>query len=58
VILAPVVFCFGVLLLEILSGRKAIDMNFEEGNIVEWAVRLIKVGDISTILNSSYITSM
>ncbi|CAD6268436.1 unnamed protein product [Miscanthus lutarioriparius] len=40
------VYSFGVVLLEILSGRKAIDMQFEEGNIVEWAVPLIKAGDI------------
>ncbi|XP_057471013.1 serine/threonine-protein kinase-like protein ACR4 [Actinidia eriantha] len=45
------VYSFGVLLLEILSGRKAIDMQFEEGNIVEWAVPLIKAGDIQTILD-------
>lgn len=45
------VYSFGVLLLEILSGRKAIDMQFEEGNIVEWAVPLIKSGDISAILD-------
>ena len=63
VVLAPLVFCFGVLLLEILSGRKANNVNFEDGNIVEWAVPLIKVGDISAILISSfmlfpYITNM
>lgn len=45
------VYSFGVLLLEILSGRKAIDMKFDEGNIVEWAVPLIKAGDISAILD-------
>ncbi|KAK4424067.1 Serine/threonine-protein kinase-like protein ACR4 [Sesamum alatum] len=45
------VYSFGVLLLEILSGRKAIDMQFEEGNIVEWAVPLIKAGDIEAILD-------
>ncbi|KAF0919598.1 hypothetical protein E2562_030019 [Oryza meyeriana var. granulata] len=45
------VYSFGVVLLEILSGRKAIDMQFEEGNIVEWAVPLIKAGDISAILD-------
>uniref|UniRef100_A0A7N0TLU5 non-specific serine/threonine protein kinase n=1 Tax=Kalanchoe fedtschenkoi TaxID=63787 RepID=A0A7N0TLU5_KALFE len=45
------VYSFGVLLLEILSGRKAIDMQFEEGNIVEWAVPLIKSGDIASILD-------
>ncbi|MQL74872.1 hypothetical protein Taro_007212 [Colocasia esculenta] len=45
------VYSFGVLLLEILSGRKAIDMQYEEGNIVEWAVPLIKAGDIMAILD-------
>lgn len=45
------VYSFGVLLLEILSGRKAIDMQYEEGNIVEWAVPLIKSGDITSILD-------
>ncbi|KAL8196084.1 hypothetical protein R6Q57_025084 [Mikania cordata] len=45
------VYSFGVLLLEILSGRKAIDLQFEEGNIVEWAVPLIKSGEIVTILD-------
>ncbi|KAK1379289.1 serine/threonine-protein kinase-like protein ACR4 [Heracleum sosnowskyi] len=45
------VYSFGVLLLEILSGRKAIDMQFEEGNVVEWAVPLIKSGDIQAILD-------
>lgn len=47
------VYSFGVLLLEILSGRKAIDMQYEEGNIVEWAVPLIKTGEIPTILDPS-----
>lgn len=45
------VYSFGVLLLEILSGRKAIDMQYEEGNIVEWAVPLIKAGDVLSILD-------
>ncbi|KAE8799155.1 receptor-like kinase CR4 [Hordeum vulgare] len=40
------VYSFGVVLLEILSGRKAIDMQLEE-----WAAPLIKVGDISGILD-------
>ncbi|KAK9672252.1 hypothetical protein RND81_12G087000 [Saponaria officinalis] len=47
------VYSFGVLLLEILSGRKAIDMQFEDGNIVEWAVPLIRSGDINAILDPS-----
>lgn len=45
------VYSFGVLLLEILSGRKAIDMQYEEGNIVEWAVPLIKAGDVEGVLD-------
>ncbi|XP_061357566.1 serine/threonine-protein kinase-like protein ACR4 [Gastrolobium bilobum] len=45
------VYSFGVLILEILSGRKAIDMQYEQGNIVEWAVPLIKSGDITAILD-------
>ncbi|GFP89034.1 serine/threonine-protein kinase-like protein acr4 [Phtheirospermum japonicum] len=45
------VYSFGVLLLEILSGRKAIDMQYEEGNIVEWAVPLIKSGDVESVLD-------
>lgn len=45
------VYSFGVLLLEILSGRKAIDMQFEEGNIVEWAVPLIKSGNVAAVLD-------
>ncbi|EPS72385.1 hypothetical protein M569_02367 [Genlisea aurea] len=45
------VYSFGVLLLEILSGRKAIDLQYEEGNIVEWAVPLVKSGDVEAILD-------
>ncbi|KAH6832990.1 crinkly4 [Perilla frutescens var. hirtella] len=45
------VYSFGVLLLEILSGRKAIDMQYEEGNVVEWAVPLIKAGDVEAVLD-------
>ncbi|XP_075511292.1 serine/threonine-protein kinase-like protein ACR4 [Primulina tabacum] len=45
------VYSFGVLLLEILSGRKAIDLQYEEGNVVEWAVPLIKAGEIEAILD-------
>ncbi|KAH7445100.1 hypothetical protein KP509_02G106300 [Ceratopteris richardii] len=45
------VYSFGVLLLEILSGRKAIDMQYDDGNIVEWAVPLIKSGQVSSVLD-------
>ena len=44
-------YSFGVLLLEILSGRKAIDMEYEEGNIVEWAVPRIRDGQVLSILD-------
>ncbi|CAN0914853.1 Serine/threonine-protein kinase-like protein At1g28390 [Linum grandiflorum] len=36
------VFSFGILLLEIISGRKAIDVNFSPSSVVDWAVPLIK----------------
>ncbi|KAI5054410.1 hypothetical protein GOP47_0011595 [Adiantum capillus-veneris] len=35
------VFCFGVLLLEIISGRKAIDVNHHPPFVVDWALPLI-----------------
>ncbi|BBN18250.1 protein MpRLK-Pelle_CR4L5 [Marchantia polymorpha subsp. ruderalis] len=46
------IYSFGVLLLEIMSGRKAIDMGYPQGNIVEWAVPLIKAGLTRTILDN------
>lgn len=36
------VFSFGVLVLEIISGRKVMDVSRAKTNIVEWAVPLIK----------------
>ncbi|MCO5561929.1 hypothetical protein L7F22_015555 [Adiantum nelumboides] len=45
------VYSFGVLLLEIMSGRKAIDMEYDKGNIVEWAVPLIKEGQVQYVLD-------
>ncbi|XP_078433803.1 crinkly4 [Wolffia australiana] len=45
------VYSFGVLLLEILSGRRAIDLGYEEGNIVEWAVPLIRAGEVGRVLD-------
>jgi serine/threonine protein kinase len=45
------VYSFGVLLLEILAGRKVTDKEFENGNIVEWAVPVIKKGEILSILD-------
>lgn len=38
------VFSFGILLLEIMSGRNAIDVNHNPPSIVDWAVPLIKAG--------------
>ncbi|WOG98894.1 hypothetical protein DCAR_0418240 [Daucus carota subsp. sativus] len=39
------VFSFGILLLEMISGRKAIDMKFSPPSVVDWAVPIIKSGD-------------
>ncbi|XP_060199005.1 serine/threonine-protein kinase-like protein At3g51990 [Lycium barbarum] len=36
------VFSFGILLLEIISGRNAIDVNYSPPSVVDWAVPLIK----------------
>ncbi|XP_057727407.1 serine/threonine-protein kinase-like protein At1g28390 [Arachis stenosperma] len=43
------VFSFGILLLEILSGRNAIDVNFSPPSVVDWAVPLIKRGEFAVI---------
>ncbi|OAY23246.2 serine/threonine-protein kinase-like protein At1g28390 [Manihot esculenta] len=43
------VFSFGILLLEVISGRNAIDVNYSPPSIVDWAVPLIKRGDFSAI---------
>lgn len=43
------VFSFGILLLEIISGRNAIDMNYSPPSVVDWAVPLIKSGDFIAI---------
>ncbi|KAK1552721.1 hypothetical protein Q3G72_022340 [Acer saccharum] len=42
---------FGILLLEIISGRKAIDVGFSPPSIVDWAVPLIKKGKIVTVFD-------
>lgn len=44
------VYSFGVLLLEVVTGRVAVDEH-EDGNLVEWAVPLIKKGEIMSILD-------
>ncbi|KAG7036599.1 Serine/threonine-protein kinase-like protein, partial [Cucurbita argyrosperma subsp. argyrosperma] len=43
------VFSFGILLLEIISGRKAIDIGYSPPSIVDWAVPLIKKGKLMAI---------
>lgn len=43
------VFSFGILLLEIISGRNAIDVNYSPPSLVDWAVPLIKRGEFAGI---------
>lgn len=43
------VFSFGILLLEIISGRKAIDVNYSPPSIVDWAIPLIRKGKLLAI---------
>jgi len=45
------VYSFGIVLLEILSGRKAYDRDFDPPNVVEWAVPLIKQGKAAAIID-------
>ncbi|KAK6933909.1 Protein kinase domain [Dillenia turbinata] len=43
------VFSFGILLLEIISARKAIDVGHSPPSIVDWAIPLIKKGKLLAI---------
>ncbi|XAR63486.1 Non-specific serine/threonine protein kinase [Bertholletia excelsa] len=43
------VFSFGILLLEIISGRKAIDVGHSPPSIVDWAIPLIRRGKLLSI---------
>ncbi|CAI9116188.1 OLC1v1017275C1 [Oldenlandia corymbosa var. corymbosa] len=43
------VFSFGILLLEIISGRNAIDVNFSPPSVVDWALPAIKSADFASI---------
>lgn len=45
------VFSFGILLLEIISGRKAIDVSYSPPSVVEWAVPLLKKGKVLAIFD-------
>lgn len=43
------VFSFGILLLEVISGRNAIDLAYEPPSILDWALPLIKQGRIDEV---------
>lgn len=45
------VYSFGIVLLEILSGRKPNDIDYTPPGIVEWAVPLIKKGKAAAIID-------
>lgn len=45
------VYNFGIILLEILSGRKSYDIDFTPPDIVQWAVPLIKKGKGAAIID-------
>lgn len=40
------VFSFGILLLEIISGRKAIDIGHSPPSVVDWAIPLVRKGKL------------
>ncbi|KNA26128.1 hypothetical protein SOVF_000480 [Spinacia oleracea] len=43
------VFSFGILLLEIISGRKAIDIGHSPPSVVDWAIPLVRKGKLLAI---------
>lgn len=43
------VFSFGILLFEIISGRKAIDVAHSPPSVVEWAVPLLRKGKVLSL---------
>ncbi|XP_020085785.1 serine/threonine-protein kinase-like protein At3g51990 [Ananas comosus] len=45
------VFSFGILLLEIMSGRKAIDVAHSPPSVVEWAVPLLRKGKVAALFD-------
>lgn len=45
------VYSFGIVLLEILSGRKAYDRDYTPPSIVDWAVPLMKQGKAAAIID-------
>ncbi|KAM2624871.1 hypothetical protein TB1_031809 [Malus domestica] len=49
--MASDVYNFGIVLLEILSGRKAYDRDYTPPSIVEWALPLIKQNKVAAIID-------
>ncbi|KAL9235903.1 hypothetical protein vseg_010631 [Gypsophila vaccaria] len=45
------VYNFGIVLLEIISGRKAYDVDYTPPNIVEWAVPLVRKGKAAATID-------
>lgn len=45
------VFSFGILLLEIFSGRNAIDLKYSPPSVVDWAAPLIRSGEYGEIFD-------
>ncbi|PWA88532.1 Concanavalin A-like lectin/glucanase, subgroup [Artemisia annua] len=45
------VFSFGILMLEIFSGRHAIDLRFSPPSVVDWAVPLIRSGEYHEVFD-------
>ncbi|XP_068638764.1 serine/threonine-protein kinase-like protein At1g28390 [Aristolochia californica] len=45
------VFSYGILLLEIISGRNAIDVNYSPSSLVDWALPLIRRADFDVIFD-------
>ncbi|KAL4558992.1 hypothetical protein LXL04_031122 [Taraxacum kok-saghyz] len=45
------VFSFGILLLEIFSGRNAIDLKYSPPSVVDWAAPLIRSGEYGDIFD-------
>ncbi|KAF5737578.1 serine/threonine-protein kinase-like protein CCR1 isoform X1 [Tripterygium wilfordii] len=45
------VYNFGIVLLEILSGRKSYDVDYTPPSIVEWAIPLIKLGKAAALID-------
>lgn len=51
------VFSFGILLLEIISGRKAIDVAYSPPSIVDWAIPLIRKGKLMSVYDPRIVPS-